>query len=205
MQPLKVDLAYIGGMVDGEGSIMLVHQKWHTKLRGISYTHQPHVSISNQDQDVLEWIRVVIGFGYVRLKSNKVWQYEVRHINAIRFLGLLRPWLRIKVIQADLVMEFHKIRGRRIGDRALYTDQRISKLYCEHLRRLHYKYNISSGRFKPCNLPYTPPSERVLNDAKPHRSVQRVRIMHVPKNSQFFTQKDEEDLFFLEEKLLDQP
>ncbi len=158
---------------------MLVHQKWHTKDRGITYTHKPHVSVANLSRELLEFVKTTIGHGHVRLKSNGVWCFEVRHAQAIAFLRRLRPWIRLKRQEVDLVMEFHRVRGRKqIGGRYLYTDQSVSREYCERLRALHYRLSLQENpvRRVPCSVPYSSPPERILNGVR-----LKVRVMKIPR------------------------
>jgi hypothetical protein len=163
--------AYIAAMIDGEGTIALIHQIWRTK-RGRIYTHRPYVSIANKDRAMLDSIARDIGAGNVRAKGDGVYTYEIWHSGGVNLLRQLRPWLRSKGDQADLVFEFARVRAAE--ERYAYADQTVLSAYCTRMRELHYKFSPGAKRLIPCSAPYTPPVPK-------NRSV--VTVLAIPKDS----------------------
>ena len=60
---LETEKAYIAGIIDGEGSIML------TRLHKNQY-HSPCVSIASTDSELLQWVKVTIDL--VKLLQRKI-------------------------------------------------------------------------------------------------------------------------------------
>ena len=107
----ETDKAYIAGFVDGEGHISIHYHsgKWSG--------HGVFVKITNTNLEVLAWIATHFG-GALRKERNrknvegKGWkptadvQWGAR--KAVEFLREIRPYLRLKARQADIVFEFAK-------------------------------------------------------------------------------------------------
>lgn len=88
--------AYIAGIIDGEGSIMLL--KFHK-----NQYPAPCVSIASTTLELLEYIKEKTGMGNIKTKKNyniehhkNSFTYIVHHDNAIEFLELIYPYLVIK-------------------------------------------------------------------------------------------------------------
>lgn len=59
----QIEKAYIAGIVDGEGSIML--QKFHSNEHP-----SPCVSIASTTLELLQWIKSTVGNGHITKKKN---------------------------------------------------------------------------------------------------------------------------------------
>lgn len=100
------DAAYIAGLVDGEGSVMLTERK--------AGTVHLRVAVSNTFKPVLEWLGEITGIGSVyRHEPNKSnhkvgWSWRCHSNGAEELLRQIRPFLRIKPFQADLAINFHE-------------------------------------------------------------------------------------------------
>ncbi|MDR7855740.1 LAGLIDADG family homing endonuclease [Tissierella sp.] len=101
----NTEKAYIAGIVDGEGSIML------TRFHKNQY-HSPCVSISSTDLELLEWIKNTIKSGKITNKKNyneerhkDSYTYTIIYDEAIQFLQSIEPYL---------VIEKKKARARHI-------------------------------------------------------------------------------------------
>lgn len=93
-------LAYIAGLVDGEGTITI------TK-RG-----QPEISITNTSDALAEWCKNV-GFWLNRAKNTKqrpYWRLNLTGYSIIDALEKLLPYLVIKKPHAELVIEYITLR-----------------------------------------------------------------------------------------------
>ena len=101
----KVDLAYAAGILDGEGSICL------TKNRSGRWP-SPQVAVASTDRELLDWLREQFS-GSISIKKPRRSTHQVSYDwkltdqNALRFLQLVRPYLRIerKISRADLLLE----------------------------------------------------------------------------------------------------
>ncbi|WP_242863192.1 LAGLIDADG family homing endonuclease [Caloranaerobacter ferrireducens] len=91
----ETEKAYIAGIIDGEGSIML------TKFHSTQYP-SPCVSIASTDIELLEWIKKTTGKGKILKKKNynkdkheDSYSYRIIYNDAIEFLRDIEPYLVI--------------------------------------------------------------------------------------------------------------
>lgn len=104
----ETDLAYIAGLIDGEGSISLAKfkPKW-LKIWGI-------VQVANTDRNLMLWLSKVTGEGRVRptkprsIKHKIVWVWILSIAPARQLLALCLPYLKIKNKQAELFIRASK-------------------------------------------------------------------------------------------------
>jgi hypothetical protein len=107
-----LELAYIAGFFDGEGSIT-IHHNWRPSPRGKSPNHTLQVSIGNTDPRVLTWIHSHFG-GYLHVRKHvaincrEVTQWIVRAASALPFLEMIFPFLRMKSEQTRIAIEYQK-------------------------------------------------------------------------------------------------
>lgn len=97
-----VELAYIAGLIDGEGSLSLNRNKKYFK---------PCMRIANTYRPVLEWVRERIGGKvYIRVRKNPkhktlfVHYLQCKELQA--FLPIITPYLIIKFPQALLIADY---------------------------------------------------------------------------------------------------
>lgn len=111
MNKLKPEeTAYIAGIIDGEGSIMLI--KFHS-----NQLPSPCVSISSTTLELLEWIKFKTGIGIIKSKKNynierhkNSYTYTLKYNDAIDFIREIEPYLIInsKKERADLILRDYK-------------------------------------------------------------------------------------------------
>lgn len=82
----EIEKAYIAGIIDGEGSIML--QRFHT-----NQYPAPCVSIASTTIELLTWLKDTIGHGVIIKKKNYnpekhklSYSFVIKHNNAIKLL-----------------------------------------------------------------------------------------------------------------------
>lgn len=97
------ELAYIAGVIDGEGTIGIYRQR--------STQYQMKVCISNSSWPLLEWIRERVGGALVLVaretpKHRKGWQLVVSQYQAAPLLLACREYLQLKRPQADLALSY---------------------------------------------------------------------------------------------------
>lgn len=106
--------AYLAGLFDGEGSVTVYEQTDKYRVR----KHGLEASISNTHKETLEWIKNIIGFGSV-YKTNKVrkqcYEYFISDWQAVAFLELIAPYLRIKKEKALKCVETYKTQRMSTG------------------------------------------------------------------------------------------
>lgn len=112
----KTEIAYLAGIVDGEGCIMI--NRFATSRSKIGYQYRVIVEITMCDYKTIEYISAVFDRPVEKrtLKSQKI-AYKViwRNGPAADLLRLMLPYLKGKREQAIECLKFHKItpgRGR---------------------------------------------------------------------------------------------
>lgn len=129
----ELDIAYIAGLFDGEGSINIFRKQ----NKSGSNSYYLEITITNTDFPVLNWLQSVLGgrvdkTSNVKLQSSRPlrrWRASCK--DAHRILLVLLPYLRVKKIQAELAIEFQaavalKVRGQKssLDDIALLESYR---------------------------------------------------------------------------------
>lgn len=97
--------AYIAGIIDGEGSIMLL--KFHN-----NQFPSPCISISSTTIELLQWIKDVTNIGSIKSKKN---YNEEKHTNSFAYTIKYNDVINLLVeIEPYLVIESKKKRARLI-------------------------------------------------------------------------------------------
>lgn len=136
LAPADVDLAYLAGIIDGEGSVAMRRngnkkQLWFT----------PALNIYNTDRDLIYWCRDVLqalGAGvhvgqHTRAHGRKV-QYVLtiqRMESLLNVLPRIIPFLRQKKYRAELLLEFSQRRIGRKGEQYSSHDLEVVALVYE--------------------------------------------------------------------------
>ena len=118
--------AYIAGIIDGEGSIMLIsfHKNQYPS---------PMVSIISTTLELLKWIRRTIAKGTIINKKNynidkhkSSYTYYLRYNDAIELLEEIEPFLVInsKKKRAQMIINGYKLITPRNGR---YSDELLQK------------------------------------------------------------------------------
>ena len=122
----EIEKAYIAGIIDGEGSIML--QRFHTN----EYP-APCVSIASTTIELLTWLKDTIGYGVIIKKKNYnpekhklSYSFVIKHNNAIKLLEDIYPYLIIesKRKRAEMIITQYKSLTPR---NCRYTEEQLSK------------------------------------------------------------------------------
>ncbi|EKQ55459.1 MULTISPECIES: LAGLIDADG family homing endonuclease [unclassified Clostridium] len=117
-----LEKAYIAGIIDGEGSIML--QRFH-----YNEYPSPCISIASTTYELLYWIKSVIGKGVIKQKKNydnfkhkDCYSYILKYNDAIKLLKEIYPFLIInsKRKRAELILNKYKSLTPRNGR---YSDE----------------------------------------------------------------------------------
>lgn len=98
----STDLAYLAGIIDGEGTITLTKNNRSDAFRRID------VSVANTDRALIDWLKAEFG-GKVRTRASRKshwktgYEWRVGADQALRLLKRIRRYLRIKRPRADLI------------------------------------------------------------------------------------------------------
>ena len=106
----ELELAYLAGIIDGEGSIMLLRS--HK-----SEYPSPCISISSTDIELLEWVKEKVGSGKINRKKNynikkhkTSYTYSIYYDIAIDVMNKIEPFLVIKQkkLRAKFIIDNYK-------------------------------------------------------------------------------------------------
>lgn len=131
---VDLDLAYLAGLIDGEGTITLDRTANPRAFRA------PMLSISSTDRELVDAAVQILGVGAVQVKSRSRapdhhktgYEYRVKRNAALYALGLVRPYIRHpeKLRRANLLLAEYAQLTRRNGR---YTpEERAARLDLEH-------------------------------------------------------------------------
>jgi len=98
--------SYIAGFLDGDGCIMaqLVRHKDYV------FGYQVRVSIvfyqKTSHQEILSWLKSMIGFGYIRKRNDGMTEYTIVGLRDVKeVLTFLYPFLRLKKVLAGQIIK----------------------------------------------------------------------------------------------------
>jgi hypothetical protein len=100
------ECAYIAGIIDGEGSISLQRS---TARSSAAYFY-PLVRVANTDKALIEWLHGKVGKGHAgyttrsHLGCKDCYHWALASNEAIALLELVRPYLVVKALRADVVL-----------------------------------------------------------------------------------------------------
>lgn len=127
----KTDLAYIAGIVDGEGYIRIAKYKEEKNKSG--YKYQLRIGVNNTNEWLIHWLYFNFG-GSIYLQEHRannrkpLWFWYLASRKAQKFIELILPYLQLKRPQAELALEFTKrkhYRGKTDKERAIEEAEHI--------------------------------------------------------------------------------
>lgn len=101
----ETDLAYLAGVIDSDGCIMVQRAPWNGRNRA-SVSYSAIVTIAQVETEACELARTVLG-GFVlwprpkNVRARPMIRWTVKSQKAGKALRAVRPYLRIKASQAD--------------------------------------------------------------------------------------------------------
>ena len=109
----EVDLAYIAGLIDGEGSIQYKQYMRKRKHNPRAYpTWSIRIEIAMTDRSVLVWLNEILGVGTVNPRKvkpgkKKQWRWRCSHRQAYFVAKLIWPYVHIKLPAIQKIIEHY--------------------------------------------------------------------------------------------------
>ena len=109
----EVDLAYIAGLIDGEGSIQYKQYMRKRKHNPKAYpTWSIRIEIAMTDQSVLIWLNEILGVCTVNPRKvkpgkKKQWRWRCSHRQAYFVAKLIWPYVHIKLPAIKKIIEHY--------------------------------------------------------------------------------------------------
>jgi hypothetical protein len=109
----ELELAYLAGFIDGEGSIQIGRGKWLKMRRGYAL----HLSAKQVDPAPLHMLAAAFGGRVIRVKATQPrrldhYRWGIVSRQAMAALVALRPYLVVKATQADLAIWYQRTMTR---------------------------------------------------------------------------------------------
>ena len=109
MEP--VDLAYLAGLIDGEGYIGI---KRTTHKNRVSPAYHARIQVRMVDEPAIAFLADTLGGSYYYerpsvAKGRPLYCFQASDAKAESILRSLRPYLRVKARNADTVLEFRDL------------------------------------------------------------------------------------------------
>jgi hypothetical protein len=116
--PTDTTLAYIAGLVDGEGCITTGIRSPRAESRELSLNLIMSVCIAMTDESIIKWLQSATGLGRVHFHGTRnerhkdAWMWVCSVSDGVALLEALMPFLRLKKPQASLFLELAEIREK---------------------------------------------------------------------------------------------
>ncbi len=146
------EIAWAAGFMDAEGCLSIRKYK---VPRGIHYSHQLDIHLSNTCEEALIKFQEIVGVGNIYLMKRRgapahwkpSWQYQCNAHKAEGVVHLLLPYLVVKRKEAEVALEFIAIQYDSYGRDGVADD-----VYAER-ERLYLKMQSVKHRFRPVPKP----------------------------------------------------
>lgn len=124
MPALELDLAYIAGVIDSDGTIGIKRSTYSLRVRKDSAvpTYSERVHIRQVTRQAIDVIRKRFGGNigtedpYAK-RGKPLFRWGVTDKKAVTFITAIRPYLRIKVAQADNILALRVVKERSKRER----------------------------------------------------------------------------------------
>ena len=98
----KIDLAYIAGFLDGDGSLMLQLKKRSDSKRAYRFMATICFYQDTRHEKTLHWIQKVFSCGYISKRNDGMTELRINGYKKVEeILNLLSPFVRFKKPQAQ--------------------------------------------------------------------------------------------------------
>lgn len=145
----KIFLAYVAGLMDGEGSLSIKR-----KMRSGRINYQLWVacgmSSRKENIDVLQEIQKTFGGNlcFSKPKGNRIGvvHWAIVSQQALAFLKIIKPYIKIKRKQLELLIEFQTKFVSRKGKKKDLEKFKQQEIYFSELRKLNFKNKLQLQR-----------------------------------------------------------
>ena len=102
----RIELAYIAGFLDGDGSLMLQLKKRSDSKRAIRFMATICFYQDTRHEKTLYWIKKVLGIGYISRRNDGMTELRINGYKQIRnILTSLLPYIRFKKLQTRALIK----------------------------------------------------------------------------------------------------
>jgi len=116
----KIDLAYIAGFLDGDGSLMLQIKKRKDGNKKFRFMSTVCFYQDSHHDKPLYWIREILGIGYISRRNDGMTELRINGFKQIRnIISNLLPFIKFKENQAKAMLKANNLLLGKITKREL--------------------------------------------------------------------------------------
>ena len=98
----KIDLAYIAGFLDGDGSLMFQLKRRKDGINKFRFMATICFYQDTRHEESLYWIKEILEIGYTSKRNDGMSELRVNGYKSVRdIIKILKPYIKFKKIQAD--------------------------------------------------------------------------------------------------------
>jgi len=141
----KIDLAYIAGFLDGDGSLMMQIKKRTDTKSGFRFMLTICFYQDKHHSQPLYWIRKILKIGYISNRQDKISELRINGFKQVEeILKILLPFLKFKKEQAKIILQASLIlKSKKAGKLSKKELKKLSSLMF-----LVQKHNYKSNQRK---------------------------------------------------------
>ena len=129
----RIDLAYIAGFLDGDGSLMLQIKKRNDIKNKKRFMLTICFYQDRRNDKVLVWIRKKLGIGYISRRNDGITELRINGYETVgKLLKTLMPYLKVKKRQAEILIKS----SRMLRKSKNKLDKETLKRLANHIYRL---------------------------------------------------------------------
>ena len=141
----KINLAYIAGFLDGDGSVMLQIKKRKDGKRKLRFMATICFYQDARHEAPLHWIRHVLGIGYVSRRNDGMSELRINGFKQVgKILKMLLPYTRFKAKQVAALCGACKVLSR--GDVNTLSNAHLKSIVGSILTIQHENYSTRRKR-----------------------------------------------------------
>ena len=117
----KLDIPYIAGLFDGEGSIYYKQLTEKRKGRNPCKVWKIRMEMSMTDKNVMELVHETLGCGTLK-EIKKQWRWQCSHRDALYVCKLLWPHVVVKLHKIEQIIDHYEPDIQELGDNVVELD-----------------------------------------------------------------------------------
>ena len=126
----QIDLAYIAGFLDGDGSLMIqLKRRSESKIK----TRRVMLTIcfyqASRHEKPLHWIKEVLGIGYLSHRNDGMTELRINgHRQVLEILERLQPFLKFKKKQAQAIIDSARLLLEIDSDKTIMKEKLVDNI-----------------------------------------------------------------------------
>ena len=137
----KINLAYIAGFLDGDGSLMIQLKKRHDQPKGLRLMFTICFYQDSRHEKPLFWIKKQLGIGYISRRKDGMTELRINgYEQTQKILEQLAPFIKFKAQQVKYILQALSIIRQKKGlfDLTKREKMRIIQIITKS-RRINYQ------------------------------------------------------------------